>query len=264
MKAKKKPGRPSQNMFNFFSSIDWVAYWEEWLTKVRPDGKPYYRSPLQFAVAKGKNQPEKDFIVWFLGAKGDEDHNHRYPFTTPQDWLKKRETGGWYTDDQLKQVSREFAAKENALEALREAGNKYILRFFPRLERLAQKLDEAFLGELVLPNNSWAENLARIRQYFGFYQDLLGMSERAQEMYAKAHGVSLENMESFAQLLTISATLHQQTGDQSQRRLNHAMQEIAAMALMKSHKYGTPIPDDVKDKLIEASFTKEEDKGKAN
>lgn len=241
------------SMKAYHYSVDWTEYWEEFYLTIEKDGRPKYKSVAKFASAKANNAKQREFLKWYLGKPGDNAQlDEEYKFAKPQDWLYKRETGGWYTRANLDLASKEIRQKINALDALREAGNGVVLRMLARVDHLANKLDEVFQGELFVPGKTEAENYARTRTYFALHDDLMKMTEKALLMYAKSHGIDFEHLEGFSSLIAASAST-QKENTQATNRLSQAMEQIVSMALIKSGKYGTPLPPSVKDKLIEAS-----------
>jgi len=245
-------------MIAFHRAQDWTALWEDFYLSIDQSGRHRYRTIKQFAGAIGKNEAQKKFLRWYLGPALPDEANiadEKYPKVTPLDWMDKRETGGWYTEKNLVEAGKEVRNKFDALASLKESGG-LPLRFMQRIEKLAQKLDQAFLGELFVPGRTEAENIARTEGYFRLLDRLLKMEGEAFHLYAKSLGIDFQNMEGFASLLAASASV-QSANTQATSRLSQAMEQIVSMALTKSAKYGTKLPPEVNQKLIEVSAQSE-------
>jgi hypothetical protein len=252
MKLPKVKPLTLKSMIAFHRSQDWIALWEEFYLTIDTTGRHRYRSVAAFAREKGTNVAQKEFLKWYLGPFDPESElNEKFKWTKPLDWENKRATGGWYTDENLKAATKEVRSKMDALSALKEAGS-VPLRFLYRLDKLSQKLDQAFLGELFVPGKSEADNLARTRCYFGLIDHLLKMSGEAQQLYAKSLGIDFANLEGFGMLMAASASV-QTDNTKATSRLSQAMEEMMAMAMAKEARYGNIMPEELTRKLIDVA-----------
>lgn len=250
-----------KSMLAFHRSQDWLVLWEEFYLTIDASGRHRYRSVAQFAREKGENPLQKEFLKWYLGPPpGDPELAEKYKFVTPLDWEKKRETGGWYTDENIRAGVREVKNKMDALSALKEVGG-YPLRFIQRIEKLAQNLDKKFMGGAFVPGRTEAENIARTEGYFRLLDRLLGMESQAFHLYAKSLGIDFTNLDGFASLVAATAQTQQITSE-SQSKFAKAMEQIVTMAAIKAGKYGTQLPEEVTAKMIEASATPDSKKYK--
>lgn len=241
-----------KSMLAFHRSQDWLVLWEEFYLSIDASGRHRYRSVAQFAREKGQNALQKEFLKWYLGPPpGDPELSEKYKFASPLDWEKKRDTGGWYTDENIRAGVREVRNKMDALSALKEAGGSP-LRFLHRIEQLAQKLDRQFLGGEFVAGKSEAENIARMKGYIGLLDDLLKMEGKAFHLYAKSLGIDFTNLDGFASLVAATAQTQQITSE-SQSKFAKAMEQIVTMASIKAAKYGTKLPEEVTQKMIEAT-----------
>ncbi len=258
---RKVPGQPLglTSMQAFHRSQDWLVLWEEFYLSVDQSGRHLYRSVNQFARAKGENELQREFLRYYLGP-GDPTVAEKFNFVQPLDWHKKRETGGWYTDENIRAGVREVRSKLDALACLKEAGG-YPLRFLQRVEQLASNLDKRFMGGAFVPGRSEGENIARTKEYFGLLKKLLEMQDEAFHLYAKSLGIDFHNLDGFASLVAATAQ-NQAITSESQSKFAKAMEQIVTMAAIKSGKYGTQLPDEVKAKMIEASALPDPKKGR--
>lgn len=254
------------NMRRFHASVDWIAWWEEWYLTVGDDGYARYKSVRQFARAKAKNEEQKKFLVWYLGPKPKEGEVDElaavYRFVEPQEWYHKRETGGWCTEAAIQQATKEFKTKLNAIEKLNEVGDKYSVRFLYRIEMLAQRLDQAFLGKLMLPGVPWVDNVARSEAYLKLLAKLQGMHSNAVITVARTLGVNFDNMEGLTHLIEASRLAQQSQQNETQNRLANTIESLVQMHMIKAERYGTPLAEPIKNMLLEAKAEKLEEKTK--
>jgi len=257
----RRPGRKKRELEvqRFFRRTNWADLWEDFSTKLKPNGMHWYKTIREFVVAqKIKDSETLRFLHYYLGPEdmADEAERARYPFAKPQDWKKRRDTGGWYSDEAITQLSRTISVKMNALEALAEAGNSVTLRAFVRISNLMRQLDNAFQGRFFVDDVDFATNIARSEAYLRLYHRVLNMLGTAQDLYAKSRGINFDDMEGLAHILAATAQMAKQVGDSS-NKYEKALGALVQMTMHKASEYDLPIPQDAKDKLIEV--TQEED-----
>lgn len=253
------------DMKAFYDSVNWAEWWEEFYLKLGPSGLPEYRSTWTFCSRKAKNDVQRKFLLWLTGEKGTDQYNAQYAKVVPdgpQDWPARRKSGGWFNDSSLKAITRGIRTRMFALDALREAGNGLTLNSFVRMESLAQKIDEAFNGQPFIETLTFAENVARANVYLSLQEKVLHMIGEAQELYANSHGINLRDAGGFQQLVAgavLSAQIQQGTQEggagltPEKKRAMGLMERLITMSLDKSEKYGLPLPENVKEIVVEAS-----------
>jgi hypothetical protein len=237
----------------FHRSVNWAEWWEEYYTKIDKSGRPFYKSIDQFAASKAGNAKQREFIVWYLGPdNNDEAEEKKYFGLKPQDWKKKRDTGGWFTESNLRALSKTIRSQMGALEALRQSGNDVTLNFVQRIGKLAEKVDEAFRGEFFVDDLSLTDNMRRAEAYLNFHKQLLGMLGQAQDLYAKSHGINFSDMQGFASLIAASAAAAAQRHDGGHvSRENRVIQQLTQMMLVKAAERKLPLPDEMHDKIVD-------------
>lgn len=241
----------------FHRLTNWAQWWEEWFTSIQADGKYLYTTIRGFAKTKTKIKAQEQFIRWYLGPKPEEkpEENTESPYpwcvSGPLDWMEKRKSGGWFTDSSIRDFGKEIRRRMTALEALREAGNGVTLNSLVRAEQLAQELDRSFKGRMFLDSLSWDANLVRARAYINLHNDILGMKARAQDLYAKSHGVNFDDMSGLTVLLQAAAIGGATSGDEDKRG-KAALSSVVDMMLRKSQKYDMELPPGAVEVLSEA------------
>lgn len=256
MKKRMPKDRTLTDMRRFFHSLNWKELWTEWFTELSPSGSLKYRTVGQFARAKTRNTAQKEFLQWYIGPKKDLDElKAKYPFIIdgPQDWVEKRETGGWIPEDEYKKIVKKYGEiGQNALQAMQKVGDTLILNCMLRWDWLGKKVDEGFRGGLFLPNLSFAENVARVKLLFGLASKVnQEQIHLFKEGYAKAYGVNFDDLDGVQALMTASAMVSQQAGKHVQSGVEKFVQMMSEMALYKSATYGNPLPPEVEQKAID-------------
>jgi hypothetical protein len=249
------------DMRRYFRYTDWASMWTEWYQSVGEDGRRKYRTVYQFVKEKAESKEQFSFLAWYLGPKPFDDekdeHQKKYSFVPdgPEDWVKRRNENGWYTSKNLEKFTAEIRRRDNVLDAMQEAGRTVTLSSIARAEKLAQRIDQYFQGEPLLEGASLAENTSRAGFYLRLQRDVMGLQERAFNLFAKSHGVNFEDMSGLVHLMTASAmaaSVRQSEGKEISRE-QAAVKSIVEMTLAKSSRYQLPIPKDAEDKIVEAA-----------
>jgi hypothetical protein len=263
-KLSAKQIKSKLDMRRFMRRTNWADLWDDFYMALDPSGLPKYKTIRRFAGEKGKSAEEIRFMMYYLGpADVDLEDAERYPWCKPQDWKKRRETTGWYTDDNITALSKAISSKMNALEALAEAGNSVTLRAFVRVSNLMHQLDNAFQGRFFVEGQDFAANIQRSEAYLRLYSRVLGMIGTAQDLYAKSRGINFDDMEGLAHILQATAQMAKQVGDTGSK-YDKALGALMQMTIMKSAEYDLPLPDDVKEKLIDITQDRPNPKKKVN
>jgi hypothetical protein len=239
----------------FWRSVDWLSWWEEFYCSVRSSGRPQYPSVYSFANAKAKSEEQKKFMLWYLGPRDEETQKYKFIPTKALDWEKKRAQGGWSSPEELKNTSRLIKMQMDGLGALREAGNGVILQSFLHLKDVMARLNEAFSGPWMAENLDFKVNVERIRTYLSLYQQVLLLQRMAEDQYAKALGINFEDMKGLGDLMLASAMVAQRNGSEQKTRVEKVVDQLVQMTLLKSHNYDMPLPEGMKDKVVEITAT---------
>jgi hypothetical protein len=256
VRAIKPKNRMLTDMNLFYRRTDWGSLWEDWYLSVGTEGQFKYRFIRTFVKVIGESMEQRRFLNWYLGPKIDSDPDTlRYPYVAdgPVDWAEKRKSGGWFTHKNLTVLGKEITRRMNALDALREAGNQCTLSSLVRAEQLAQRLDEEFRGSFFLPGLSLHSNQERAELYVSLHTKLLDLKAKAQDLYAKSHGVNFEDMSGLVRLMEATAMASAQAqlieGKQP-TKMEAALNKFVQMTMAKASRYDLPLPTD-----IEASVT---------
>ena len=259
--AKSKKVPQTRGVKTFYLFADWSALWDSWYLTLRENGSPRYKTIRQFAKAKSRNIEQQRFLEWYLGppltdpATGelvDDPKADKYKFAKkPQDWKLKRDTHGWYSESAIKTVSREITHRTQALDKLAAAGDSITLNSLARMEQLAQRLDKEFRGRFFADNLSWDQNEKRAQLYVSLHQKLLGMIGKAQDIYAKSHGINFDDMEGFAHIIAASISVRSQVEGGAKTQVQGLLEQFAQMTIAKSVKHKLPLPVDYEAKIVD-------------
>lgn len=260
--------RALTDMRMFYRSIDWAAYWEEWYLGVdEKTGKKKYTTIFQFASAKSHSREQRKFLEWYLGPVQkdgvvyDKEKTYCSFAGTPVDWAEKKKNNGWFTDTNLKLFGKEITRRMNALDALREAGNSLTLHSLVRAENLAQQIDVAFQGTMFLPDLPLHENINRANAYVNLQRDVLALKEKAQELYAKCHGVNFNDMHGLVELMTattMAASIEAAKTGRTFTKEEAAVSSLVKMVVAKAGRYNLPLPEGAEGQIIDAVAEVEE------
>lgn len=243
--------RAQGDMQRFYRSLDLAALWTTFYVSIGPSGRPQFTSAKQYARHVATNDKQYEFLAWLFGPGGDSELDKLYDFAGPAlNFEDKRKTGGWFTEENLKEHSRDIRNKINALEALRSAGNGITIHSLARMERLAKQLDEDFGGRFLVEGLSLKDNMLRARTYLMMHDKLLNLIGYAQDIYAKSHGINFQDMSGFERLIAAQSLVLASGGDRKHERVSNVLSKIVDMALEKSAKHGLPLPADVESTVV--------------
>ena len=97
-------------------------------------------------------------------------------------------------DDQRNSTTETGSAANHAdiLDGLR-ALRPSVLKMFARIERITQKVDEAFAGQPFWPNlpPDAPANRRRFKAYIGLHEEAVKLFLRTQELWMLAHGIQI-------------------------------------------------------------------------
>jgi len=253
-------------MRRYYNTLDLAGMWEEYYSAIDQDGRLKWSSLWHFICSKTENAAQRYFLQWLLGPPNpvNEEMQSKYgSFAQPQDWKHKRDTGGWFSEENLRAHSASIRQKIDALEALQAAGNGIIINSLARIERLAQQLDKEFGGQFFVAGAAVTANRDRAMLYVRLHSQLLSMLERAQDLYAKSHGINFHDMTGFESLLAAQLLIKKQQGGMDESRSQKIIGQIVDMTLEKGVKYQVPLPDAMKSKILK-SASADQDKRKLN
>jgi hypothetical protein len=228
LKQRKPKGRPTGANY-FYKSLDWISLWEDFYLTLDENALYKWKTVFQFARHHGKTMEQRRFLMYFLGPDNyDQDLYDKYFFCKPQDWQRKRETGGWYNDESIKQAAKLVKAEMDSFGTIREAGTQVTLPILVKISRLSEQIDAAFEYKPFL-DPSKPENLVRAQRYFDFQERAADLHERYTTLFAKQNGINFEDFGSYQQVTLTQLKIKEQAGskDDSYRTLmGRKVQEI--------------------------------------
>jgi hypothetical protein len=226
--------RTKNNIQRYYMSLDFVSLWEDFYLELDSDGLFKWKTVAAFIlhVVKGRSKEDNErirFLNYFLGPdRYDVDLYAKYPFCKPQDWRTKRETGGWYNDESVKQAAKLVKAQQDSFGTIREAGREVTLPILVKVSQLSAQIDAAFEFRPFLDPTK-PENIARAKLYFDFQERAAELHERYTALFAKQNGINFDDFESFQQVVLTQLKIKEQSGskDDSYRTLmGRKVQEI--------------------------------------
>lgn len=248
-----------RNMRTYFQSIDWAAWWAEWYLEVEEQCRPRWRALWPFVKSRTAVRSQQEFLMWYLGPEEENVKTEYYRHIAPKpvDWVKRRSSGGWFNETNLKAMGADITRRMNALDALRESGNKFGLQFLSRAAMLAQKIDETFRGEFFVPGLSPKENQARAETYMALHERVLSYYASAQDLYAKSHGINFDDMAGLVKLMeaaTIGAsiTAGMESKETPQQAAVRSAVELMLAKVAKHPKVRELIPPEIEGAIVGA------------
>lgn len=248
--APELPDRSKTDMKRFYRSVDWLAWWEDFYLGLTSAGTPKYRGVREFAKSKAENDVQKDFIEYYIGPTVPiEEVPKDWKFVEPQDWLQKRKTGGWYAPKTLQAISQQITKANQSLEAMQEIGHKFTVKMLARYASLMDQLDAEMGGHFFSPDLNMQDNRRRAGMYVRLHREILTLMEKAQDLYAKNHGVNYM-MDGISQLM-LGAKMNDALagGDPQQNRIKGVVNKIIDMTLTKSTTHDVPLPDEMTEQI---------------
>jgi hypothetical protein len=244
-----------KDVASFYRSIDWSVWWEEFYLSIDSKNRYVYPSLCRFVQTKSKSREQRKFLMWYLGPVTDEKPPYTFPGgpREPVDWEGKRQSGGWFSDRNMKALSQELSRRMNALDALRDTGNRYAAHFLRRADQLAAQADEYFRGVLFLPGLNFQEATARAGVYLRFQESLLRYYRDAQEVYARSHGINFEDMSGLVKLMeaaTVGAA-QQAAIEGKETPQQAAISKLVEMTMAKAGRYSLPLPAEAEQAIID-------------
>ena len=252
--------RPEQ-LKTWFCSVDWSEWWSEWYLSVDEKNRFFYKQIKNFIDTKSQSAEQRDFLHWYLGAESSAEEDPRYAkyayiAPAPVGWTKKRSEGGWFHDVSLRAFGSEIVRRTNALDALREAGNKIGLHFMIRAGKMAQLVDEFFHGNPFASGKELNENMKRFQMYMEAQKSVQQYYAKAQELYAKSHGVNFDDMSGLVKILeaTTVASANALTDGKALTPTQTACMSFVEVLMAKAGRYpavAALLPGDVVDAVSE-------------
>lgn len=258
MKAKQHKAPKNvllSDMHKFWLSVNWLEWWEEFYLTITPEGSHKYRNIWQFVADKAKNQTQREFLWWYLGAEDSTDpRNDKYPFTKPDDWEYKRKTRGWCSDRAIEPMVKNIRSKIGALEATKAAGDSYTLKAWARLERYEQRIYEEYIEPLFTADITETVRRARHKFFLSILEDVDRLRRAFVDSYAKSNGINYQDMQGFTHILAASAMMSQTMGmSEGANRVHTTLTQLNEMILLKAKKFNQPLPQDMEDKIVEVA-----------
>ena len=178
----------------FYMAQNWLELWDEFVTAtVGKNAVLKYRTSWQFCRAKWKKLDRE--LAWeIIGPREAADLSNNKKRRVPWlgDWQKRRaKTWGYsYDEDKFKSINQAIKERSDQLEAMKALG-PLTMRWMEKGARLADKVEEAFMGMPLDPNlePTNKKNIERFNQYVKMLREALSIEKEVWAEWAKAHGV---------------------------------------------------------------------------
>jgi hypothetical protein len=193
-RAHSRKKRLGRKLTEFFISIPWGDWWEEFNLSVDHNGMLRYKTARQFAKAKGRNSAEIELIAYCIGPQPQTLRKH-LPWCGDWQQGRCRELCSLDATDATA-IAEPAKPFESQLEKLGKAA-PFAFRDLLRLDRLAAKIDEAFAGQPILADKplDGEENKRRLDLYFSLHERLLRLKHRATTAWIRTLGARMKDME---------------------------------------------------------------------
>jgi hypothetical protein len=241
----------------YFESQNWAELWEEFYLELNQNGFPKYQTLHQFAKEKARNNLQYNFLMWYLGpdtvnVMGEKDGGAWSFVDGPQHWLERRQNKGWVNKQSEEKYAALVASKIGALDKLEEVGSQVLFKNMQKALHMSDMIDEQFSPGIMLPNFNDRRNADRARLYLELQAKAHKLAIMNFEAYASSLGINVNQMDGLTQMLAGALIGKMTSTEEKKDGVQSVLKSIVESAMMKSHTYGLPLPDDINKKLIEA------------
>lgn len=246
---KKKKHKTGSSLHDYFESLDFISWWEDFTQSFTENGQLKYFSVSAFIKAKTKDVKKREFLWWILGKKvndGEIPRNKDFAKYPQFDWDAQREKGFWYSNSNIENIKLAASNKMSSIEEVRAIG-KFNLDDMGRIKALCDQLDREFGGRLNLPGLSAKENVLRLTNYLHLRQTLQSQLHNAQSMFAKTRSVDMDALEGVLSvigptLLGTVANADKQLAPEIQQKVD-LFESLTSMQMKKAAKWQMELPD---------------------
>lgn len=201
----KPPIRPSRVLrhrsegkaYEFYKSVNWPEWWEEFNGELDKNGYPRYRSVWAFIKVKTKEKKKQDWLYQMIGPKPEFDPTKRVKLLVPWlgDWAEIRNNGLWSFEDpgKLKALAQAIKERQQTADAARSLA-PLVFQELSRWARLEERLEQVFMGRPFLDDKAPAhkDNLKRARNYFRLLGTVAENKRRWMREWCRIHGFDPE------------------------------------------------------------------------
>jgi hypothetical protein len=262
MSMKEAGGRPhasadadrsANNLEIFHAETDWPLWFWEFCSAADERGGPKFQSTDQLAKSKAQNEPQFEFLKWYLGPLRGGNFDSRFAFASPQDWAAKRDSA-WSSNAQQDPLVRAFAAERDPVAAMGLVGNSVVLTELIRWVQFGKTVDLAFMGQLFNGNLNLPQNVTLAGAYANLHSKRIEPIVALVGLLAKTRGVNFDDMEGTVGLLHLRAEIEARADRHKQEEAGYGklLRDLHKMALVKSAKFGIRLPAGMQHAVEEA------------
>jgi len=236
----------ANNLETFHAETDWPLWFWEFCSAVDERGGSKFHSIHQFAKSKAQNEPQFEFLEWYLGPLHGGNFDCRFAFASPQGWAAKRGSA-WSNNAMQDPLMRAFASERDPVAAMGLVGNSIVLTEVIRWGQLGKTIDRAFAGQLFHESLNLSQNVTFANAYANLHSRRIEAIVVLVGLLAKTRGINFEDMEGTVGLLHLRAELGAKADEQKQEQTGYGklFRDINKMGLEKSAKFGLRLPADM-------------------
>lgn len=265
-KVKPKIGKPKDQKIKarlFYKSINWAAWWDEFLFSIKENGSPRYPTAWSFAKKKGRTEFEQQVIYRAIGPES-QPAGTAFDLDVPHqgNWVERRAKGFWVDQEGSKAEILRNAIKEKAdnLEILRQF--TYVpQRFLTQYQRMAEQIVEHFGGQVVSSKLSEKDNFRRAKTLFFLLSRCQEGASSAIDDLAKCLGLHPGAPDKWADLAILSSETAAKAALKGQEQgmvqggalatgQIATVTKLVSMIFNKAKTFDLPLPEQVDDTPI--------------
>lgn len=244
-KSKHKTRKPAKSLQDYYESIDFYGWWEDFSLTYSENGQHKYITVHSFIKKKTSDTNKRAFLWWILGPKDGEPRKAEYK-TFPQfDWEYKRGVEFWCSNKNIEDIRTAASNRASGIDEVKAIGS-FNLDSMTRIKMLSDQLDREFGGRLQLPNLSAKENDIRLNNFLSLRSKLQAMLHSEQMMFAKTRSVDMAQLDALLQVIGPSligqVTTDAKLDADTQAKVN-AFGSLNQMILQKASDWSLKLPD---------------------
>ena len=177
--------------------------WDAWHTEFResrfPNGALRFPTAWSFAKSKTKDDKERQWILDAIGPKPELKEGQKPAMPWLGDWRNTRQSGFWLRQDKTDALERAIRERMGALEAARVVSG-FSISYLRRVEHLTEQLDNYFGDQILHPEMSIKNNIARFTFVVKMLAQLQTISGNATQDFLACNGIETDDITVIARL----------------------------------------------------------------
>ncbi len=177
--------------------------WDAWHTEFResrlPNGALRFPTAWSFAKSKTKDDKEQQWILDAIGPEPELKEGQKPAMPWLGDWRKIRQSGFWLRQDKTDALERAVTERMGALEAARVVSG-FSISYLRRVEHLTEQLDNYFGDQVLHPEMSIKDNIARFTFVVKMLAQLQIISGNATHDFLACNGIESDDITVIARM----------------------------------------------------------------